>query len=155
MTYEKLVENLHSSITVFIQSIIEDRKVAHPGVPIEFVDWEAHANIHELPDTDLIGPTALALTEDEPQFFSGSTTIGVSTFSSDKNLFRLRNFVGRVFNQIRPGSKIPLYDQEACVQIGWIHVVGGTAMLPMTRADARPLQFVQCNFIFDPTSAAD
>jgi hypothetical protein len=152
--YEKLYENLHSSLVVFVQGIIEDRKPAHPETAIEYIDWEAHANTLELPDTDLIGTTAITFTEDEPHVFGGSFTIGISSFASDKNLFRLRNYVGSTFGRMRPESKIPLYDQEACVQLGWLHVVDGTTVMPMTKADTRPLQFIQCSFIFDPLTAA-
>ncbi|MBD9544260.1 hypothetical protein IB276_32975 [Ensifer sp. ENS04] len=149
----KLYENLHGSLVAFTQSIIEDRKLVYPDVPIEFVDWEAHANIHELPDQDLIGLTAVTLTEEEVEMFSGSFTIGISSFASDKNLFRLRNYVGEAFARMRPLSKIPFYDAEACQQRGWLIITDGTTVMPMTKADARPLQFVQCAFVFDATTA--
>ncbi|KQS84256.1 hypothetical protein [Rhizobium sp. Leaf383] len=148
-----IYENLHSSLTMFAMGIIEDRKIVHTGETIEFIDWEAHANIFELPDHDLVGLTTLALTEDEPETFNGSFTIGISTFASDKNLFRLRNYVGEAYRRMRPGSKIPFYDAEACKQTGWILVADGTTVMPMTRADARPLQFVQCSFVIDPITA--
>jgi hypothetical protein len=150
--YEKLYENLFSSLVVFAQGIIEDRKSAHPDVSIEFIDWEAHANILELPDSDLVGITAVTFSEDEA--ISGSFTVGISTFASDKNLFRLRNYVGKAFSCMVRGSKIPIYDQEACVQIGWAHIIDGTTVMPMTKADTRPLQFVQCGFVLDPLTAA-
>ncbi len=152
--YEKLYENLHSSLTVFAQGIIEDRKLLNPEVPLEFIDWEAHANIHELPDTDLIGLTALTVTEDSAHMFQGSFTLGASSFSSDKNLFRLRNYVGKAFSCMRSECKIPFYDAEACTMVGWLYIVDGTTIMPMTRADARPLQFIQAGFIFEAITAA-
>jgi hypothetical protein len=153
MSYETFYENLHSSLTVFSQGIIADRQAAFPDAPIEFIDWEAHANIAELPDADLIGTTAIAFTE-EDEGISGSFTLGISSFASDKNLFRMRNYVGRAYDRMRSGNKIPLYDQEACIQTGWLYLTVGTTVMPMTRADARPLQFVQCSFLLDPITAA-
>lgn len=150
-----IYENLHGSLVVFSTDVIDDRKVAHPGAQIEFIDWEAHANIHELPNADLIGTTALTFTEDEPDMFSGSFTIGVSTYADDKNLFRLRNLVGEVFRRLRPKSKVALYDHETLEQRGWLYITDGTTILPMTRADVRPLQFVQCSYIFDAMTATN
>lgn len=151
---DKLYENLHSSLVSFAQTIIEDRKELYPDVLIDFIDWEAHANIHELPDKDLIGLTAVTLTEEDPEMFSGSFTVGISTFANDKNLFRLRNYVGKAFSEMRPLKRVPLYDAENCLQLGWLHIVDGTTVMPMTKADARPLQFIQCGFVFDVTSAS-
>lgn len=149
-----IYENLHGSIVAFTNNIIEDRKALHPEGNIDFVDWEAHANIHELPERDLIGTTAIAFTEEEPGVFTGSFTIGVSTYASDKNLFRLRNYVGEVFRRLRPESKIPFYDRETLEQLGWLYIVNGTTVLPMTKADIRPLQFVQCRIIFEEATAS-
>jgi hypothetical protein len=148
-----IYEDLHGSLIAFTNSVIDDRKLAYPDEPIEYIDWEAHANILELPDTDLIGTTAVTFTEDEPDLFTGSFSIGVSSYASDKNLFRLRNYVGEVFRHLRPGDKIPYYDRETLVQRGWLYITNGTSVLPMTKADVRPLQFVQVNFAFDATTA--
>jgi hypothetical protein len=148
-----MYENIWGSIVAFSNDIIDDRRAKYPGVDIEYVDWEAHANIQELPEGDLIGTTAITFTEDQPELFNGSFTIGVSTYADDSNLFRLRNYVGEVFNRLRPGMKVPFYDHETLEQKGWFHIVDGTIVLPMTRADARPLQFVQCQFVFDPVTA--
>lgn len=148
-----IYENLHGSLVNFVNDVIDDRKQAHPGEAIEYIDWEAHANIYELPDVDLIGTTAITFTEDEPEVFSGSFTIGVSTYASDKNLFRLRNYVGEVFRRLRPGSKVPFYDRETLEQRGWLYIVDGTVVMPMTKADVRPLQFVQCQMVFEPVTA--
>lgn len=151
--YEKLYENLHASLTVFAQSVIEDRKIVYPEVEIDFIDWEAHANIHELPERDLIGLTAVTFNESEPETFQGSFTLGISTYKNDKNLFRLRNYVGTAFSRMRGTCKIPLYDTENSMQLGWLYIADGTTVMPMTRADVRPLQFVQCMFVFDPVTA--
>ena len=148
-----IYEDLHGSLIAFTNGVIDDRKLAHPGETIEYIDWEAHANIFELPETDLIGTTAVAFTEEEPEVFTGSFSIGVSSFANDKNLFRLRNYVGEVFRRLRPGDKIPFYDRETLANKGWIYITNGTSVLPMTKADVRPLQFIQCSFIFDPTTA--
>lgn len=148
-----IYEDLHGSLVAFVNNVIEDRKLKYADVPIDFIDWEAHANVQELPDTDLLGTTAVTFTEEDPELFSGSFSVGVSSYASDKNLFRLRNYVGEVFRRLRLGEKIPYYDREALVQRGWLYITNGTSVLPMTKADVRPLQFVQCNFVFEATTA--
>ncbi|MBC2806551.1 hypothetical protein ACCS91_33425 [Rhizobium ruizarguesonis] len=149
-----MYENLWGSIVAFANDVIDDRKPIHPNAKIRYVDWEAHANIQELPEADLIGTTAITFTEDEPEMFHGSFTIGVSTYGNDHHLFRLRNYVGEVFKRLRPTSKIGFYDHQTLEQKGWLHIVDGTIVMPMTRADVRPLQFIQCQFIFDPVTGA-
>lgn len=148
-----IYQNLWGSIVAFTNDIIDNRRVAYPDNSIEFIDWEAHANIYELPDTDLIGTTALTFTEEEPEVFSVSFAIGVSTFTDDKNLFRLRDYVGKVFSQLRPELKIAYYDHQTQEQLGWLLLVDGTIVAPMTKADARPLQFIQCHAVLDPVTA--
>lgn len=155
MSADMIYENLWGSIVAFANDIIDDRKQIYPNTEISYIDWEAHANIQELPNADLVGTTALAFTEEQEELFSVSFTIGVSTYADDANLFRLRNIVGKVFSSLRPQQKIPYYDHQTLEQRGWLHLVPGTTILPMTRADVRPLQFVQCQAILDPTTAAD
>lgn len=145
MNAAKIYENLWSSLVNFCNDVLE-------GKDASYVDWESHANLQELPDGDLIGTTALTFTEEEPELFTGSFAIGVSTQTSDVGLFRLRSYVGEVFSKMRPGMKIALYDAASVTQLGWLHVVDGTHVMPMQRADVRPLQFIQCNFVFDATT---
>lgn len=145
---QKLYENIWASLVNFCNDVLE-------GKDAQYVDWEAHANLHELPEGDLIGTIAITFTEEAPELFSGSFSIGVSTQTNDVSLFRLRSYVGEVFSKLRPGMQIALFDRESMIQLGWLHVVDGTHVMPMQRADARPLQFVQCNFVFDATTAAD
>ncbi|WP_454287258.1 hypothetical protein [Rhizobium arsenicireducens] len=148
-----IYENLWGSGVNLANEIIDNRRLIYPASTITFIDWEAHANIHELPETDLIGTTAITITEEEPEVFSFSFTLGISTFGDDGNLFRLRNYVGEAFRRLRPGLQIAYCDRITAEQLGWLHIVDGTVVLPMTRADARPLQFVQCQGIIDPTTA--
>lgn len=150
-----IYENFWGSIVSFCNDVIDDRKLVYTGSDIEYIDWEAHANIHELPEKDMIGSTAVTFTEESPDEFSMSFTIGVSTYGDDPSLFRLRNYVGEVFKRLRPGSKIPFYDAQTATQLGWIYITDNTMVMPMTRADVRPLQFIQCHGVIDPLTATE
>lgn len=148
-----IYKNLWGSVVSFTNDVIDAQRLAYPDTDINFLDWEAHANIHELPNTDLIGSTAVTITEDEPEFFSVSFTLAMSSYADDNGLFRLRDYVNDVFMRLRPGSKIPYCDHQTAAQLGWLHITDGTIVMPMTRADIRPLQFVQCHATLDATTA--
>ena len=149
-----IYENFWGSIVSFCNDVIDNRKVIYPGVDLEYMDFEAHANIQEMPTSDLIGSTAITFTEEAPEIFTMSFTIGVSTYADDESLFRMRNYVGEIFNRLRPGQHLPFYDHATAAQIGWLVITDGTMVMPMTRADVRPLQWIQCHGIIDPLTAA-
>lgn len=146
--------NIHpsiwGSIVVLCNQIIQDAQTAHPEAEVGFVDWEAHANIEELPNMDLIGPTALVLMETSPQMFDVNFAIGVSTYATDENLFRLRHYISMAFEKLRVGKQIPVYDSETATTIGYIKFVDGTGVMPMSRAVTRPWQYVQVQGVLDP-----
>ena len=57
-----IYENFWGSIVSFCNDVIDNRKVIYPGVDLEYMDFEAHANIQEMPTSDLIGSTAITFT---------------------------------------------------------------------------------------------
>ncbi len=140
-----------ASIVHLCREIISEAKTEYPNIEIDFIDWETHANIPELPDKDLIGPTALTITEDTPQMFEVSFAIAVSSYSSDKNLFRLRAYLSTIFDRLRVGKKIPIFDSETSQSIGYVIMQPGSMVSPMSRAESRPWQFVQVVGLLDPS----
>lgn len=149
-----IVTNAWSSITVFAKNMIAECAAANPGAQIEFIDWEAHANIAELPNVDLIGPASLAITEHTSNFITVNFSIGVSTFKTDKNLFRQRDYIARIFEKLRPESKVTYYDAQAGASKSVLIVTDGTMVAPMSKAEARPWQYVQCDCLLQPSDLA-
>ena len=145
-----ILSSIWGSVVALCNSIITEARLAHPEANIQFIDWEAHANIEELPDTDLIGPTSLVIMETSPQFFDVNFAIGVSTYSTDSNLFRLRHYISMAFNRLRVGKQIPIYQAGTTTKIGYLKFSDGTGAMPMTRATTRPWQYVQVQGQLEP-----
>lgn len=149
-----LLKNIWGSITVFTQGIIDELKAAHPQADIQFMDWEAHANVAELPNKDLVGPTTLTFMEVSPQLIEVNFAIAVSTYGTDQNLFRLRDYVGRIFEKLRPEQKLVYFDADTATVKGFMLCTDGTMVAPMTRADVRPFQYVQTQVLLEPSSSS-
>lgn len=107
----------------------------------EYIDWEDHANIEQLPASDCVGLNGLgAIADDETDTFSFS--IAFSTWD-DKNLFRLRAAIAAVYEDLRhSGKSLTLYDADSGLAIGKLVITAGTVLAPMGRAEARPYQLI-------------
>lgn len=148
--------NIHASIWGSIvkmcNELIAEFRLENPSANIQFIDWEAHANIEELPDTaqDLIGPTSLVIMETSPEMFDINFAIAVSTYSTDENLFRLRAYISKIFERLRPLKKFIVYDSETAGTIGYVVATNGTGIMPMSRSTNRPFQYVQVAGLLGP-----
>ena len=124
-------------------SLVRFLKNEYP-TPWEFIDWEAHANIHDLPAVDLMGLAGLGATADE-----GTDTFIVTVAFSplqDENLFKVRKAAGELYEKWRvPGYTIPLYDAESTDEIGKLVVTDGSTLAPVGRAEVRPYQIVSAH----------
>lgn len=148
-----LYRDVWGSIVKLTNDTIAEFKIDYPAIAIQFMDWEAHANVAELPNADLIGPTGLSITEEEPGFVQVVFALAVSTYGTDANLFRQRDFVGRIFEKMRPEAQVALYDADTAAVKSFLVFTDGTTAVPMSRADARPWQFVQALALLEPTAA--
>lgn len=145
-----ILKNCWSSIVVLSRALIQECAAANVGSEIEFMDWEAHANTPELPNMDLIGPSAMTVTEHSKELITVSFAIGVSTFTGDKNLFRQRDYVARVFERLRPENKIIYFDAESASEKSVLVITDGTMAAPMSKSESRPWQYVQCEALLVP-----
>jgi len=147
-----LATDVWGSIVKMSQSLIEEAQLAHPDVRFALMDWEGHANIMELPEMDLIGPTALNITEHTAQMVEVNFALAVSTYASDEGLFRQREIISRAFERMRALKQVPLYDAATASKKGYMIFTDGTTILPMSRAEARPFQYVQGSCLLEPSS---
>lgn len=115
-------------------------------------DWESHAMTPELPEFDLIGPTALAVREESAQMVVVNFAIAMSVYGDDANLFRHREMAARVYERLRPERQVDYYDAESATRIGFMISVGPTTLTPMGAASSRPFQYVQCELAIDPSA---
>ena len=146
----KIVPSVWGSLTHFSNELIAEFRNRYPDFQIEYIDWESHANIHELPDTDLVGPTAITITELSPQMLEVSFAIAVSTYADDKNLFRMRDYLAETFELVRPNKQLRIYDSATAAALGYLVLTDGTFLAPMSRAETRPWQYVQATGLLEP-----
>lgn len=142
-------EDVWASLTVFVNQRITALKADEPTLDLRYIDWES-SNIDELPDSDLIGPTAVTIEEESQEQIGITFAVGVSTYTNDMNLFRLRRIVGSVFEEMRPEKKIDFYNAGLAVQRSKLVILGGTMIAPMSRMNVRPWQFVQAAALLVP-----
>ena len=136
-----LANNAWASLVSFTQDI-KDR-LNSEGIleNAEYIEWDAHANINDLPQKDVIGLTSFALL-DEGNMLTVNGAIGIGTFN-EKSLFRLRKGSALIFELLKPTLTIPYLDADSGFHINDIVLQSGTNLLPVSRADVRSIQFVQ------------
>lgn len=146
----QIVPSVWGSLIHFSNELINEARQTYGDIELQSIDWESHANIHELPDSDLIGPTALNITEDSPQMFEINFSVAVSSWKTDTNLFRMRHYLALAFERMRVGKQIAIYDSETAEKIGYMVMTNGTLLAPMSRAETRPWQYVQGSALLEP-----
>lgn len=145
-----ILPNVYGSLIVLCRSIISD--LSSVGITPALYDFEAHADTHELPNSDLFGPAAVAIEETTPDQFVVTFALGISAYN-DTNLFRHREMAARALDRLAVRKTIDYYDAVTAQKVGYMVIADGTTLPPMTRAGVRPLQFVQVEALLEPQRA--
>lgn len=132
-----LYKNVTSSILRYCSEFADE----HPG--IEVINFDAHGDEATLPQSDVMGPSALTVNV-SGSFCIVSLLLGVST-REDTNLFRLSSLIDSLFEDMLPESYLPLYNAETGQAIGRLVVEDGSRVLPVDNTSTRALQFVMVN----------
>lgn len=140
-----IVNTIWVSLIRLCNDMIQEMKDEGQAAPA-FIDWEAHAATPELPNSDLLGPTAFALTEDEGGILEASFAIAASSYG-EEHLFRHRYMIDKLFSRLRVEKQINLVHPETGHYAGKLIITDGTTMSPMSRANLRPFQFVQAQAV--------
>jgi hypothetical protein len=104
-----------------------------------YVDFDAHSQFTELPESDLVGTANLHWVND--RFYSIGVSIGVSTWQ-DKNLFKHTDMIDFMHDRLLPTETIDVVDATTGVKKGWFVVEPGLSLMPMLKTDTRSLQFL-------------
>ena len=144
--------NLFLSVTQSLARLVTDFAEAEmPGSQV--INWDDHANINELPEQDVIGLAGIGLAEDEPKKYSITLGIMISTWN-DPGLHRLTTAISKLFGQIAPGTRITVYTLSdnglAADEASWMVTTLPRAALPITKAEVRAIQAVECQLLLDP-----
>ena len=143
-------QNTWASLVVWIKDQLKQMRALSPQHPMEYIDWEAHATNPELPNTDLVGPLALAVSEYEDGLYAVNVSFGVSTYVKDRSLYRQRLYTNFLFNQLQSGAQITYYDHAEAVERSVIQMRPGTTVAPMDDITNRPFQYIQCSGLLVP-----
>lgn len=114
-----------------------------------FVDFDAHSQIQELPQHHLVGTKAIGATTDE-HFVEGMALIGVAMFN-DVNFNKHDIVIDKLFSRYLPTKSVPVFQQSDGARNGALIIQNGTEVMPIAKADQRPLQFLSLLFSTDRT----
>lgn len=124
----------------------------------EYIDWDAHAEIHELPAVDkLIGLSGVSLANDGEEI-RVVFAVGVAT-QNDPNLFNLRGATSEFYGVFAPETRVDVYDKVAIDDgadvepSSWMVMTTPIEILPINRAEIRNVQFINCSALLNPKAA--
>ena len=106
---------------------------------------DGHADDSTLPDGDLIGYAGLSM-EVDGQIHVVNVMIGIITYN-DQNLTRLSNMISKLYDRLQPEEKIDMFKDDPNHVMGFLKVIDGTRVMPVSGNIARPLQYIQVNFV--------
>lgn len=141
-------DEIYDDVVASLQKYCVDKATA---LGVEYLDWDMVSEVHELPDTDLLGPAGIGMTESSSGIFELVFGIGIASVN-DPNLSRLRRAASQVFADFRIGKTIPIYRNETAQPIGWAVIEAGTSVTPISKSGSRPRQFVQAIALLDPSA---
>lgn len=148
MKSDDIYNNIVTSLVKWINDL---RQEVFPDA--EYVDFDEHAQITELPTAQLaMGPAGVGLAQDEDGW-EVVFSFGVLTYQ-DKNLQRLRKAVSYIFGRLPVEATIPIYDAETGEELTWMVIRTPRAVTPVTKAEIRSLQFVEMSALLNPAAAS-
>lgn len=147
-----MIEDFHGSLVKFTQDFISSARGDGVSSDLGFINLDAHAEIHEWPSTDLIGLQGFAVQTDD-RMYEIDAALFVMTLN-DANLFRHYRLLDRLFKALKPEQKLKLYSADTALAKSWMVVLDGTSILPVGRAETRPLQPVRFTLAVNPGPGA-
>jgi hypothetical protein len=151
---EGFANDVEQSLVRFVQVLIGDINAAFATTSpsgFEYLDIDSRLEIGELPLADFMGLSTYAIS-DLDRFFECSFAIAIAT-NDDANLLRLRRASSFVFGRLRTGAALTHYDHVTAQPIARLIVQPGTTLEPVSRAEQRPMRFVQASAHLNPLTA--
>lgn len=147
MTKAELYNNIVQSVIKFIGDFMVDNDLT---LADNYVDWDAHSQIHELPNSKtLVGPAGIGMMHEMDDDIQVVFSVGVCT-EDDQNLFRLRSLMSKLYGALAPQTRVTLYDHATSTIATWMVVAPPVSITPVTKAETRSLQFIQVRAMIDP-----
>lgn len=128
----------------FVTDVIRYLNTNRTGtMEVLYQDWDAHADLQEMPNADLIGMNGFAITDQDR---THEIVFGVTICTyNDPNVFRLTEFSNEFYKRMRTHKQFPLFDPETASPIGVATFESGTTVTPVARVEVRPTMSISCS----------
>jgi len=143
------VRNLYVSLVRFVKDFIADAPSFGIDTKIEFVNFDAHAQLTSLPAADVVGISDFSFQLDE-KFIHLLCGFGISTLN-DVDLMRHIMLLDALFERLKPTKTIPVFDAYTTDKRGWMVVTDDVTLLPMANTETRGAQFLLVKLETDQT----
>lgn len=149
-------EDLYEAAVLSLARKVEDfRLVQMPDA--QSVNWDYHANISELPESDVIGLAGVGLAEDDPKHYEVIFGVMVSCYK-DEGGARLTRLMSLLRAAFLPETRIQVYIRSgdglsalpACGMVTALPL----AVLPPSKAEVRVIQALECRALLDPGASS-
>jgi hypothetical protein len=138
----KLYYRTRSSLIAALNECVEEVKPISNKVC--FFDFDCHADTHELPQCDIIGLKSFSFYDDNGNV-QLSAFIVCSTMN-DLNGLRLSKIIGHVFSRFIGNKAIRILD-EVKDDVAAMTTLTGTEVTPMSKSDARMVQYIDMSAV--------
>lgn len=133
----------------FVNETVNSIKLSHPStIPIQYIDWDAHADLKELPDADMIGLSGFGISENE-KIYEVVFGLMLCTYN-DPNLFRVTDFADTFFKAMMAEQRFRIYDPITGAAANWAVFENGTAVSPVARVEVRPTIQITASALIAP-----
>lgn len=150
MQYDHYNHLFKSTVRMLMDTIDE---IKASGVSdLMFMNMDAHAEIAEWPNQDILGLAQFGMRFDN-QMVEVDVALGVSPWQ-DTHLFRHTLIMNRLVNKVVPTTSHPVYHADTGEKLGFMVVQNGSMVKGMERTESRPLQFIICTFSTSLTYSA-
>lgn len=141
---------IYAAVTLSLVKLVDDfRKAEMPTA--EYVNWDAHAQIGELPQKDAIGLAGVGLAEDTPGHYEVAAAVAISTWD-DKNLIRLTKLVSDFFDMLPIEGQVPVFNPDDGDRMSFMVVAGPRSVSPVGKAETRSVQAMEFRLLLSPAA---
>lgn len=149
-------EKLYENVVLSLQGYAEAFRLEHMPTA-EFVDWDDHANITELPEMDIIGLMGVGMAEDEANIYEIVCGFGISTYQ-DPGKARLTSLISKLRGRLVPKTAIrvlePSVDGLTAIDKTWMVTALPLAVNPVMKAEVRAVQSIEVRLLLDPGASS-
>lgn len=140
---------LRKSLVRFLYDFGQDTSKNGYGEVLEYVELDAHAQVHELPEGNVIGLSGFSMEFDDHLIYV-DTAIGL-IMRGDKDLIRHGEVMDALLGHLRPTRTLPVYHPTTGNTIGWMAIENGVEVMPVGKADTRTVQMITLSLSTDQT----